>query len=377
MSKLKPLDPNLVPDPLLLDSEINTQNRKENSKRIWVNRTKDKKAKLKFPGYDNKLNKNSIRDLYYGCCAYCGVKINSSQTETVEHFRPKAQLDFKLNYLTIDHINDNNRGDDNPYILLNDATCEYGYYRWGDDHLNLLPSCECCNTGQARNAICICPPRQNQDSGSVHRGLPYGKKMLFPIWLVEKNNDSRKNKRFVQNIDCEVPLLYNPYIDNYQDLFSYKEAVMANNAPNQIIKIRPKKGLNLKDKVKAMVSINLYGLNREYICTSRYNIHDELSSINDEFDELKDNNIDNIIRWATISKNVARHFSKGTEFMQFKVHLYKFLIEGIYHEVRERYPNSNGSMHFSTGNLDLFSKSEELSNFSSIIPPKKLPKLPK
>ena len=319
------------------------------------------KAKLSFSGYGKEANKKLIRGLADGCCGYCGIRINDTNTETVEHFRPKAELRFKSSYLTIDGIKQSKSLRNGKHIV-HSAICNYGYFLWGDDGLNLLPACECCNTGQGLNGIYVVEPRPLDglsdkvlDPGNIEYSLPYGKKNFFPIWLKSKGvlNDARVGSEFVNEITEEYPLLFNPYTDDPNNLFTYKEPIPASDDGSFIMKIRPKQGLSKKERLKAQISINLLGLNRALLCTKRADVFLNLDAIEQQFEEyISDNNL-SISEWSFLASRLASYFDKRSSgLLGFTQLFFGSLIEKIHQELLTRFTSQASSILNPTSSFD-------------------------
>ncbi|WP_122033258.1 HNH endonuclease [Aliivibrio sp. EL58] len=356
MRKISPLKS--VPNNLKFLSKESRESRTNNLIKI-NNQTGNSKASLHFPGYNS--NKTLIRNIDNGRCAYCGKLIKDTQTETVEHYRPKAELTFRKNYLIIDEIYNNEHSRSGKYILKKNSTCKFGYFLWGDYYLNLLPSCECCNTGQGYNGLYICPPNNNDDSGNIEHGLAYGKKTLFPVFL-EKQTDHRENLKFINSLTGEYPLLFNPYFDDPNVLFTYKEPVPASNTCEMIVKIIPRKNLNKKEKIKAMVSINILGLNREFLCIERGAINLILSGIENSINNYIENDINNIEHWAYSAGMLAIHFNHSTkELLGYKIATFSHLILSAHDQIAERFPIKTQTLFNQNSSFE--DKITELFNF--------------
>jgi len=99
MRKISPLTP--LPTNLKIDEYEVIFGQADNHYSILTNQDTSKKSKLKFRGYNDEANKIRVRNLASGCCAYCGIRINNTSTETVEPFRAKAEFQLKKNYLKI------------------------------------------------------------------------------------------------------------------------------------------------------------------------------------------------------------------------------------------------------------------------------------
>ncbi|MHA6612986.1 HNH endonuclease family protein [Photobacterium damselae] len=296
------------PNSMLYDSAIGKGYTKDNIRTIFLNRTdirtsNNVEINLVLPGYTNQNNKNKIRDITSGCCAYCGMRINSTSTEVVEHFRPKNALYFKFNDL-IPHIPENNKK----------RIKNFGYFKWGSVHTNLLPSCACCNSGQGRDGVYIA--KKNEDgkieSGFLNRNILFGKDNFFPI-LLKSKKDFREGCLYVKKIDNEIPLLFNPYEDDPSELFSYRrKPFISNTHYSQGIKIIPNKNTTSINKLKAIVSINLLGLNRASLCHQRYERYTVLLRIVEDYYRLLDTNNLNLHDWLRVIWDFERQFNAKT-----------------------------------------------------------------
>lgn len=316
-----------------------------NQSKIVDSRSTTTKAKLNFNGYQDEANKSAIRSRSDGCCGYCGIRITSSTTETVEHYRPKAELRFKDNYLAINGLN-LDESLRSSLRISNTVFCDYGYFLWGDDCHNLLPSCECCNSGRGHNGIFI-TNSLNSDPGNIEYLIPYGKKNFFPVWLKRKGilYDERVGAEFINDSANEFPLLFNPYLDEPEDLFTYKEPIISVQAKTLIIKIRPKKGLSKKNKVKAQVSINLLGLNRQFLCIERATIYSALESIECEIAEFVNDNELDIGKWSQNVIRLSSYFNKdASQLLGFTISKFGELIDIAHSEINSRFVNQAGTI---------------------------------
>ncbi|HCG8095748.1 hypothetical protein [Vibrio parahaemolyticus] len=241
---------------MVVTSEEYVKERKSNIK-LAVNAVGNKRESLnfKFSGYVN--NKDIIRYLIGGCCAYCGDKI-TQHTPVVEHYRPKNRLTYRKNEFII------NNG---RYDKRNKSTVKslYGYFLWGSHYKNLLPACRPCNTGEAKKfGVYI--------NGRLEYGIPYGKDDLFPVL----KSKSKVDPLYVKSIKNEYPLIFNPYKDNPNELFSYKVCEFYDDG---FIVIRPNKNLSRRKRLKAQISINVLGLNRQPLCEARWEIQNSVNSV--------------------------------------------------------------------------------------------------
>lgn len=292
--------------------------RSQNDERIqnFTPTSDQKKVSLKFPGYTN--NKEIIRRIANGYCGYCGTLIKN-RTIVVEHYRPKAQLDFRENEISLEQVHEDEQ---NRKAMLKKPAekCTYGYYKWGDDINNLIPACDACNSGQGKDAqkqmsaIYVAKKRGHDiNRGNIEYGIPYGKDNFFPILYTKHDNttgkliDHRYRLLYINDITHEIPLLFNPYLDDPDILFDYKNHTSADTT-GRIIKIRPsKKGTKL-ERLKAEVSINLLGLNRSTLCHARYDKFNEISRISLDMKDAITSGDYSLSRWAPLTLSFSKEF---------------------------------------------------------------------
>tara|TARA_R110001583_G_scaffold26533_16_gene95569 strand:+ start:9704 stop:10804 length:1101 start_codon:yes stop_codon:yes gene_type:complete len=228
---------------------------KENIKLVEsIDWSKESRQSLKFcfSGYTN--GKDLIRPLAEGSCAYCGDKITQA-TLVLEHYRPKNRLKARDNEFLITN---------GEFLTLNkgQTVSYYGYFIWGSHYKNLLPACRPCNTGEGnKEAVYI--------NNSLNYSAKYGKDDYFPILYKKESRD----RIYVRSIKNEYPLLFNPYKDNPNELFSYKIPLLNSFIKKEAIEIRPNKYASKNKRLKAELSINLLGLNRRTLCWKRWNIY--------------------------------------------------------------------------------------------------------
>ena len=234
-------------------------NRVNNEKNVNAS-SSNARIELSFPGYEKNVNKELVRKLASGCCAYCGTRIVTN-TITVEHFRPKKRLDL----LSRDCFEKQFKNS-NVTFSQESIKCTYGYFLWGDDSRNLFPSCEACNTGQGKNGVYV--------KDQILYKIPYGKKNFFPI-LTKNHVDDRKGLLYIKSIREEESLLFNPFHDDPEELFIYKEYI----DPDCHVKIKVNPNTTRLSKLKAMTTINLLGLNRRYLCNERYKVLNKFKTL--------------------------------------------------------------------------------------------------
>lgn len=292
---ISPVPANMDPNTTVYQS-ILTNNKQK------FNLSRGNTINFDFSGYDNENNKTRIRALASQCCAYCGVRVNSSNTVEVEHFRPKNELKCRDNEFILHH-----KSGHRSHKTTRKAS-DFGYYQLGNHYENMLPACGGCNRGAGNGGIYV---------GHKHvTNIPYGKKNNFPVRFKKLDGiykEYRKGTRAIESIQGEVPLLFNPYKDNPNKLFDYKN-------PNSvgecfIIKIRPGKNLCKNEKLKATISINLLGLNRVYLCGERYRISSSIKDIARNFVADRNSNNYRLNSWAGYAANYSSYYSRETSTM--------------------------------------------------------------
>lgn len=308
LSILNPIPPNM--DRNSTDTQVNNS---ENLQKISVALNSQNKVKLKFKGYENQANKEKIRAISSGCCAYCGLRINKHDTSVVEHFKPKAELHFRVNEIRLDGLLLPESSRSGTYDKISNK-CLYGYFEDGNYIENLLPSCTACNVGSGNNGTYV---RNKKKKGNIEYSIPYGKKNFFPILYSNRNNsgklyDHRVNELYIRDTATDKPLLFNPYFDEPDELFSFEfdNTFVADNGMGHIIKIKPNKNASKFNRLKAKVSINLLGLNREELCIARYNKYKALNDIKSEMEIAADKNDFNLSLWAKFTLNFTIQFHK-------------------------------------------------------------------
>ena len=262
---------------------------------IYRRRLPNENLEFDFIGYNNQSNKKLIRDLTKGRCAYCGVRVTVSSQLEIEHYRPKKRLDIRGCEFILNKKSN--------YKFSNNivGVVDCGYFYHGNDYKNLLPSCSVCNKGISGAVVVV-------DNKLVY-GMPFGKKNFFPIRYKRKNGkctDYRVGKGAVIRIKDEIPLLYNPYLDDPMELFSYKKRINVEGA--FYIKVSVSKNLSRHKKLLANVSINILGLNRIELCKKRFDIWDDLIRLKENVSaDVKSNNM-SITTWARHAIQCSNYF---------------------------------------------------------------------
>ena len=310
---------------------------------------------LVYKGYSN--NKEDIRSLTLQRCSYCGDKI-STHTSTVEHYRPKGKLTkYSNEFLIKDGIWVEKH---NESILSN-----YGYCLLGSSHENMLPACEACNMGQGKHDIYI--------NGNIIERPSFGKKTRFAVFFKKKLGDKRENSLFINNHKNEKPLLFNPYLDEPNELFTYKYPLDNKSLINlSHIPIKVKSKLTRYKRIKSTYSINTLGLNRVYLCESRYQIFYELNKI--KISLQKDIKIGVTTQnLASHSLDVYKYYNINTiTLLGFTELILSPLINSIYYQIKKHSPII--AKKYFNENSTLIERLEELKIFgvNNIHKPSKL-----
>lgn len=250
-----------------------------------------------FSGYENGTNKDKIRGITKGNCSYCGIRTTDVTQLEVEHYRPKKRLDIRKHEFVL-HNKTNHQ-------LVNNtiATVRHGYFMHGNDYKNLTPSCPICNKGIKKKQSVLVVGKE------LVYGVSFGKRNYFPVLHTRfrgKKVDLRIGESAVLRITNEIPLLYNPYIDDPNSLFRYKSFINIDGA--FYLKVAAQRSIDKVDRLKATISINLLGLNRKGLCEKRYKILLSLSHLAKSMKKDKEiSNVDLNV-WASYASNVASFF---------------------------------------------------------------------
>lgn len=173
-----------------------------------------------FNVYSDASVKQALNDLFDGMCAYCESYYDATQTQDVEHYRPKGRIDNGVTKL------------------------KPGYWwlaaHWG----NLVPSCILCN--RETNQILF--------DGSI---LKTGKGDRFPI-LDETTRATTEGGEVT-----ETPLLIDPCSDDPGDYLCY---VVRDGKCIMVPKVDNSDDLR---NSRARASIDIYGLNRAPLVRDR------------------------------------------------------------------------------------------------------------
>jgi hypothetical protein len=182
---------------------------------------------FKFTAYNTSIVKSAICLLTNERCGYCGVKLEPVDL-SIEHYRPKAM------------------------VLTEQGRIKPGYYWLGSSWGNLYPTCSLCNGTNKVEVL---------DGGKVERVV--GKGNYFPIL-----NDRRNNVLDVGCENNEIPLLFQPSVDDPDDLFDYEFKIIDNRG---CCLIKPAQHLvDPYEVLKARESIKVFGLNSINRCEARY-----------------------------------------------------------------------------------------------------------
>jgi hypothetical protein len=327
--------------------------------------TTQKKPKLKFPGYNSTALKAAIKNVASGCCGYCGKRPEGLVTVVVEHYRPKKELKFQQSPLS-------------PYKCSKSYSthvdCLFGYYQYGDDAFNMLPSCPACNSGQGigENSGTYISKKEGNGHrlGYLDKTIKFGKDNFFPLYKVKRVNsgliDHRYSKRSIDDITSEIPLLFNPYIDVPEELFEYKEVKVSGCTNQAYIQIKPNKTASKFKRLKAEASISLLGLNRKELCHDRATKDDKLNSLYLEIvASIKDNNWD-LVTWVKYSRSYANAFDPiNSDLLGLGKIKYGMLAEEIRELVRTKVTCTEKSLF--TNNDEFQIVVSELNEFSKLV----------
>ncbi|WP_090302071.1 hypothetical protein [Ensifer sp. YR511] len=182
--------------------------------------TKKKTDGFKFKAYSDPDVKTALSELFEGFCAYCESYYDATQTQDVEHYRPKGRID-------------------------NGATqLKPGYWWLAAEWSNLVPSCILCN-------------RETNQLLYDSTILKTGKGDRFP--LLHEGSRGRSPGAEV----TETPLLIDPCSENPADFLSFE---VIDGKCIVVPKVSDEGDLRY---VKARTSIDLYGLNRNGLVKDR------------------------------------------------------------------------------------------------------------
>jgi hypothetical protein len=273
-----------------------------------------KKPELTFPGYNSDNLKEGIRALADGCCGYCGGRLDGKVTVVVEHYRPKKELRFQETPLSPHQSKKVYNIDSSGNI----TKCSFGYYQFGDDALNMIPSCPACNSGQGKGkntgTYISKKTKDGLKLGFLDKNITYGKNNFFPLYGIKRINghlvDIRYSTKSIDDITNERPLLFNPYTDEPDDLFEYKKIRTSSCTKHIYIQIRPKKSASKFKRLKAECSISLLGLNRKELCHTRACHYENLKKLNKEIHLSKQQLQWEPLIWAKFCSEYARYFDR-------------------------------------------------------------------
>ncbi|MFA1625883.1 hypothetical protein ACDY96_24930 [Rhizobium mongolense] len=173
-----------------------------------------------FGAYSDASVKQALSELFQGLCAYCESYYDATQTQDVEHYRPKGRIDNGAQKI------------------------KPGYWWLAAKWDNLVPSCILCN--RETNQILF--------DSSV---LKTGKGDRFPL-LDEENRANGEGHE-----DREIPLLIDPCNDNPDDYLCY---ALKDEKCIVVPKIIDPNDLRY---LRARTSIDVYGLNRAGLVIDR------------------------------------------------------------------------------------------------------------
>jgi uncharacterized protein (TIGR02646 family) len=177
--------------------------------------SKNSAEKFSFKAY--RLAKSELERSFHFKCAYCESSYAHTSHVHIDHYRPKGRVD---------------RQGMKPIA---------GYYWLAAEWRNLLPICQRCNS----------PGKEFVPA--LNRELTIGKRNWFPLW------DEAKRAKKPGGEKKEDPLLLNPCEEDPEDYFVFYEDG----------RVEAKKGLPRIKKLKAMKSIEIYGLWRQKLIQTR------------------------------------------------------------------------------------------------------------
>lgn len=307
-----------------------------------INITNPQTVNFKFLGYEN--NKESIKKLANYCCGYCGDRI-ANTTVSVDHFRPKGKLSYRNNEFI---LKDNNFESTNTSKLKS----RYGYFLWGSHYKNLIPSCEACNTGRGNQGIYI--------KRNLTYKIPYGKWSNFPILDTKMSSNTRNNSLYIHSLKYEYPLIFNPYKDNPCEIFSYKIPKVGQ---NRVVIIRPNKKCSKKKRLKAEISINLLGLNRQNLCFQRGQILEVINQLTRELIRDINSSNKNIESFASFAAVISTQNSlSDASLLGFTRIQSKKVVKILHRKIKIFFPVESSAYLSDTESF--YEKIEELRSFS-------------
>jgi uncharacterized protein (TIGR02646 family) len=212
---MRRIDPTRVAVPAILTDPNGLCARERKRAETHFGNAANAGKKFSFRVYGDPTVREALHLLFQGKCAYCDSVYAATQPLDVEHWRPKAQVEFE------------------------DGTSVPGYYWRASVWENLLPSCIDCNRQRG----------QVLADGTTGN---HGKGNQFPL------ADESKRARNEAEIPNEDPLLLHPY---YDDPDLALEVV-----DGGVMRARDHEG---EPHRKGKASIRVYALNRSALVQER------------------------------------------------------------------------------------------------------------
>lgn len=202
-----------------------------------------------FKAYKNDNVKQALTNLFHGKCAYCESKVSGSSQTDIEHYRPKGGVEGQPGH---------------P-----------GYWWLAMRWENLVLSCMHCNQHRRQLLLDKDMSEEEIEQAIVKNDLQTsGKKNAFPT------EDGYFATDHTVRVADEKPLLIDPTITNPEPLIDWAEredfalAVAVN------------------DNLRAQTTIDVLGLNRQWLCEQRMTLLSELILMMDNLHDWA-NEIDN------------------------------------------------------------------------------------
>jgi hypothetical protein len=205
---------------------------------------------VEFKVYSHKAVKEALTRLFKGKCAYCESRFDATQPVDIEHWRPKGDVEEEIE-----------EADAQGRLRTRTRKRGRGYYWLAAAWNNLLPSCIDCNRRRTQKLL---PDGEER---------VIGKGNFFPL------------KTGCVRADCqgeeagEEPLLLNPYHDDPSLALAFGDEC----------ELRPRStDGKTADDPRALVSIQVYALNRSGLVLARMQMLFEMRQHMHVFRQLTD-----------------------------------------------------------------------------------------
>jgi uncharacterized protein (TIGR02646 family) len=193
----------------------------------WIAAGRIKRDRPSFKAYKVPSVPLLLEKLFAKKCAYCESAYAQTQPVDVEHWRPKAEVETESGMVP-------------------------GYEWLAADWGNLLPSCIHCNRQSTQKVL--------RSSDLNWEDKKIGKGNLFPVADEAKRLTSPDDP-----LTKEDPLLVNPCLEDPADFFRFlPEGVVVPKVG------QPKDDLERKINRRALISIEVYALNRKALVDARH-----------------------------------------------------------------------------------------------------------